>query len=253
MIGLVDYDLYTSTSERRLTPNLEIMKLATYYKKEENTFCRLLDLDEEDLSNYEKVFFFSEIHKNPTIPETFLRAKNVIYGGTAFTNGVYRPFDNPIIDYTLPKTFIYKEYLKEKYQQGVKTKVIGHVLDDAYYRCYAGESRLPIPPMLPQKRIFLYDYDFFYPDWQDIINSITERKPSAIFRIHPIECTTLNQYLAIRNNTKISRSNLIIFNLTIPNDEIAYLFKKYKQFFLGDITSTTNVCVSLGGNFKTSF
>ena len=45
MIGLVDFDLQTSTSTSLLIPNLEIMKLATYYKKEENTFCRLIGLN----------------------------------------------------------------------------------------------------------------------------------------------------------------------------------------------------------------
>ena len=34
MIGLVDYDIQVSTSSQLIIPNLEIMKLATYYKLE---------------------------------------------------------------------------------------------------------------------------------------------------------------------------------------------------------------------------
>ena len=58
MIGLVDYDISNFSSSKFIIPNLEIMKLATYYKTEENRFCRLLSLDEEDLSGYEKIYFF---------------------------------------------------------------------------------------------------------------------------------------------------------------------------------------------------
>ena len=68
MIGLVDYDLQTSTSTSLLIPNLEIMKLATYYRIEENHFCRLLTLEEQELGSYDKIYFFSELAKHPTVP-----------------------------------------------------------------------------------------------------------------------------------------------------------------------------------------
>ena len=60
MIGLLDYDWCSSKSTTSLIPNLEIMKLATYYKIEENKYCRLLDLNEESLDSYNKIYFFSE-------------------------------------------------------------------------------------------------------------------------------------------------------------------------------------------------
>jgi hypothetical protein len=51
MVGLVDFDLQSNTSSAVLPPpNLEIMKLATYYRMEENKFCRLVALDEQELS-----------------------------------------------------------------------------------------------------------------------------------------------------------------------------------------------------------
>lgn len=87
------------------------MKLATYYRLEENTFCRLISLKEKELDSYEKIYFFSESAQPPVIPEAFLRANNVIYGGTGFTNN-YIPFENQLIDYTIPKPSIYKEFLK---------------------------------------------------------------------------------------------------------------------------------------------
>ena len=68
MIGLYDYDLQSSTSTTFLIPNLEIMKLSTYYRREENTFCRLIASDESDLSGYDKIYFYSEIAKQPIVP-----------------------------------------------------------------------------------------------------------------------------------------------------------------------------------------
>ena len=41
MIGLLDYDWLQSKKTSVLIPNLEIMKLATYYKVEENHFSHI--------------------------------------------------------------------------------------------------------------------------------------------------------------------------------------------------------------------
>lgn len=89
MIGLVDYDFQTNTALTLTPPNLEIMKLATYYKTEKNIFCRLMSLDETELTSYDTIYFFSEQSIPPEIPDAFKRSDNVVFGGTAFTNGIY--------------------------------------------------------------------------------------------------------------------------------------------------------------------
>ena len=252
MIGLLDYDLCSSSSVRNILPNLEIMKLATYYKTEENRFCRLLSLKEEDLSGYEKIYFFSELHPRPNIPDNYLRQSNVIYGGTSFTNGIYKPFENEIIDYTIPRVNIYKEYLKTRYDDGVKAKVISKVLDNSYYRCYAAE-RLPIPPIMPNKQLILYDRDFFYTDWLNIMDEICARKPSSILRVHPIICKKLSQFFAVRHFTKLKRTTSVILDLNSPLDEVYYMINKYKNQLKADITISSRVYIKIGGNYPTNF
>ncbi len=192
MIGLVDYDLQTSESKNLTPPNLEIMKLATYYKTEHNLFCRLVPLDETTIGDYEKIYFFSEKDNPPQIPPQFLSCKNLILGGTAFTNRIYKPFSESLIDYTIPRIAIYQEFLKQKYQDGIKTKIISHILDDTYYRFKAGDNALPLPAILPNKRVILYDRDFFTQGWEQIIDRISSRKPSTIVTLHPIYCKTLS-------------------------------------------------------------
>ena len=253
MIGLVDYDIQNFSTSKFIVPNLEIMKLATYYKTEENLFCRLLSLKEEDLSGYEKIYFLSESHEVPQVPEQFLRSPVVEYGGTAFTNGKYLPFKNSLIDFTLPRPAIYKEYLKGKYDDGIKAKVIANVLDSSYYRCYAGDERLPIPPVLSNKKVILYDRDFFYPNWREILQEISQRKPSSIVRIHPIVCKKLSDFFEIRNYPKLARTNNIIFDLDIPLNEVYYMVNKYKNYLKADITPYSNVYIQLGGSFATNF
>lgn len=250
MIGLLDYDWLQSKKTSVLIPNLEIMKLATYYKVEENHFCRLLTLEDQELSSYDKIYFFSELATSPHIPEQYLRANNVEFGGAAFTKK-YIPFENEIIDYTIPRASIYTQFLKQKYNDGVKAKIISHVIDDSYYRMYAGENRLPIPPIQPRKRIYLYDKDFFYPDWEDILTNISERNPCNIVRIHPVICNTLTQFFKVRSFNKFSRANDVILDINIPLDDVNYMLNHYKNLFLADITKTSNVFLPLGGTLPT--
>jgi len=227
------------------------MKLATYYKNEENHFCRLVSLEETDLSMYDKIYIFSEAESTPKIPNQFLRANNVILGGTAFTNGEYIPFENEIIDYTLPRPAIYQQFLKEKYDDGIKTKVIGHVLDDTYYRMYAGKNKLPLPAIIPRKRTILYDKNFFYPDWQETLKEISDRKSSKICRIHPIICTKLSDYFMARNFVKLDRAIEYYLDLELPLDQVDYLFKHYKHLFLADIAPSSNIFITIGNTHDT--
>lgn len=253
MIGLVDYALQSTTSIKLSPPNLEIMKLATYYRNEENLFCKLVDLKETDLTAYEKIFFFCEDNIKVTIPPQFLRANNVIYGGTAFTDGIYKPFDNPIIDFTLPSLSIYKEFFKEKYQDGIKYQVINQLLDNSYYRMRANNEHLPIPPIRSKKRVYIYDKNIFCDGWQKDIEIINDRLPSSIVYIHPIICNTLKQYFQLREFNKIAKSNKYILDLNVPIAEIPYLLKEYKNKFLADIAASSEIGLSLGGSFASNF
>ena len=161
MIGLVDLQLQSWDKPQLCPPNLEIVKLATYYQAEENKFCRLINLDETEFGGYEKIYVFSESKDFITVPDALRRAPNVIYGGTAFTNGIYIPFENKLIDYTLARTRIYANFLKEKYQAGLKEKEVSRLLDNSYYRWHAGQSVLPLPSIQKRHRIYIYDTDFF--------------------------------------------------------------------------------------------
>lgn len=248
MIGLVDLNF--QKAEKSLPPpNLEIMKLAEYYKVEENKYCRLINLDETELTGYEKIYIFSENDNCIDIPEAFRRATNVILGGSAFTNKKYVPFDNELIDYTLPRPLIYGNLLKEKYRAGEKEKNIEHVLDDTYYRRFAGKKELPIPPIMRRKRMYIYDRDFFVPGWQDIINDIAEHKPSSINFIHSVHFYKLSDFFSARENDIISKSNDVFLDLNIPLKDIDYMMRSYKKKLLEVIMPASAIYLSIGGSY----
>lgn len=253
MIGLVDLDLQQSTSLNLRPPNIEIMKLATYYQTEENHFCRLIHLDETELTSYDKVFVFSEAESQPSIPEAFRRASNVILGGTAFTNGIYKPFENEIIDYTIARPHIYKPFLSEKYVAGLKDSVINHILDDSYYRMYAGNNKLPIPPILPRKRVFIYDTNIFVPDWKKTFEKIFDRNPSSVKPIHPVYCKTVADYFDLRSFPKMAKDSTIILDFNVPLVDTPKLMTKYKNKFLADIRPSSNIFITLGGSYDTQY
>lgn len=249
MVGLVDLQLQSWPKPQLCPPNLEIMKLATYYRTEENTFCRLINLDETELSGYDKIYIFSESKDFTSVPEAFLRAKNVIYGGTAFTNGKYIPFENKLIDYTLARPNIYTSFLKEKYQAGLTEKEINRFLDNSYYRWHAGDTELPLPAVKKRRRIYIYDMDFFQDGWQKIVNKILMRNPSSINFIHPAHYKKISDFLEVRENALIARGNDAYLDLNIPLKETPILMKHYKNRLLAVINPSSQVYLSLGGSF----
>ena len=93
MIGLIDLDLQSSTSVNLTPPNLEIMKLATYYRIEENKFCRLIPLNETNFMGYEKIYCESELLGWKAVPPALLKTNNIFYNGSAFSDGNYIPFE----------------------------------------------------------------------------------------------------------------------------------------------------------------
>lgn len=249
MIGLCDLALQQWDKPQLCPPNLEIMKLATYYKQEENQFCRLVGLEETDLSKYDKVYVFSEDKNFIKVPEAFSRAPNIIYGGTAFTNERYVPFENSLIDYTIARPGIYSQFLKDKYTAGITENEINKFLDNAYYRWHAGDAVLPLPPVRMRKRFYIYDNDFFQPGWREIIDKILARKPSSINFIHPAHYRKISDFLDVRENALIAKGNDAYLDLSIPLSETPILMKQYKNRLLAVIPPSAHVYLSLGGSF----
>ena len=198
---------------------------------------------------YNKVYVFSESSKYITVPDAFKKATNVIYGGTAFTNGEYVPFKNTLIDFTLPRPAIYTDFLRNKYVAGMKERDIENFLDNGYYRWHAGEETLPLSPVRMRKRYYIYDIDFFQPGWEKVVRKILSHGPSSINFIHPAHYKKISDFLAVRENGLIARGNDAYLDLNIPLKETPVLMKHYKNRMLAVIVPSSQVYLSLGGSF----
>ena len=249
MIGLVDLQLQSWDKPQLCPPNLEIMKLATYYQYEENQFCRLIPLTDTELTNYDKIYVFSESRDFITVPEALRRAPNVVYGGTAFTNGKYVPFENKLIDYTLARPRIYYEFLKEKRAAGLADREIEHLLENSYYRWHAGDEVLPLPAVYKRHRLYVYDIDFFQEGWRNIMDKMIDRKPSSIHFIHPMKYKKISDFLEVRENALIAKTYNSFLDLNIPLRETPILMKHYKNRLLAVINPSSQVFITLGGSF----
>ena len=249
MIGLVDLQLQSWNKPQLCPPNLEIMKLATYYQREENKFCRLINLDETEFSGYETIYIFSESKDFITVPEALKRSPNVVYGGTAFTNGKYVPFENKLIDYTLAHPRIYTQFLKDKRAAGLPDREIEHLLDNSYYRWHAGTEVLPLPSVYKRKRLYVYDIDFFQEGWRKIMDRMAARNPSSIHFIHPMRYRKISDFLEVRENALVAKGYKSFLDLNIPLKEMPILMKHYKNRLLAVVTPSTPVCIPLGGSF----
>lgn len=100
-IGLYDQDFLTYV---QVPFNLEIMKLAAYYKKHNEvvSFCPQLVLDK-----YSK-FIIRKDYNDGNFINPYIR-ENLEYGGLAYTNGNYIPLAEDI-ESTAPDTHLYDKY-----------------------------------------------------------------------------------------------------------------------------------------------
>ena len=99
-IGLYDGDIKTYPSAAF---NLELMKYATYYKKKNQVVTLTPYLQPERYTT----FIYRQDYPSSTYPTKIL--KNSIYGGYAFTNGLYVPLDENI-ERQPPDITIYEDY-----------------------------------------------------------------------------------------------------------------------------------------------
>lgn len=113
-IGLYDQDMATYT----LVPfNLELMKLATYYKNRRE----IVVLSKEfEPWRYEKFFLRKDYDDGNFIPD-MNKSENLSYGGYAFTNGLYVPLPREI-EICKPDTTIYEKMQPLIEQTGVSDR-----------------------------------------------------------------------------------------------------------------------------------
>ncbi|MFW6016110.1 MAG: hypothetical protein ACOCRK_06700 [bacterium] len=110
-IGLIDADLLDQGTR---FPNLALMKISGYYKKQGHNTKLLTSYQE--IENYDKVFL-SKVFTKTQIPVDLSNFDNIEYGGTGFDFDK-REFLNAKIEHHYPDYNLYTDYVNSKIEEG---------------------------------------------------------------------------------------------------------------------------------------
>lgn len=170
MIGLLDYDAIMRQKVKY--PNLELMKMATYLRRNRQSYRMVIDL--ENLDIFTRIIVFQN---DPSVgyPGRILRRKDTEWYGLAFTSGVYQPMA-PEIEECEPYIGTYKLLFKEfLLRDTMTTSEIGYLLNASYLRLSMSLNKRYIRTIKPNRRVLVYDTDAFQGNWEDNVNALIKR------------------------------------------------------------------------------
>lgn len=181
-IGIIDADLLDNGTRH---PNLALMKISGYYKKENEV--TLLD-SYDDIPNYDKVFI-SKVFDFTETPDLSIY-DNVEIGGTGFfgINAKDLPYE---IEHHMPDYTLYDEYIEKEIKRGVKPSKfndykdgsIGFLTRGCFRKCEFCVNRKynkvikhsEIDEFLDPNRRYIYFWDdnfLAYPNWREELEKI---------------------------------------------------------------------------------
>lgn len=191
-IGLIDYDALSYP--KKFFPNLEIMKLSSYFKKDKNIVK--LVLNQSDLDKYSKIYLRKNINDND-YPSSLILNERCTYGGLAFTNNEYLPMGMEI-ESCVPDLQIYDKY----YSNFNVSKLVKEKKDMLAKSCFV-------------RLIYNGEIKNFYK------NSCTPLHKGSIF-IYDMNLFDTNNILPILNNIGYKTHIKFIYPQTIKNKEIYF-------------------------------
>ena len=246
MIGIIDYDLLTA-KKGAPPPSLSAMKFSSYLKSTESEQVRLLD-NLKQAEACSKVIFTSEKPLDKIEKAAFL-LENCEYYGKYLADEIPR-----IVEHMSPDVTLYNELIQERVvKRAISAAAAFSFLDSIYYQAYGKNGeRLPLPPSATRKRFYLYDDDLLsHEECWEILDSIIERAPTAIYFTESIKCHTIKQFLTLREDyEKVSRANKIILDYFVPLHHFDVYFGKYKLKLLGEIAKNSDVNIYIGKNYN---
>ena len=171
MIGLLDYDAIAS--QKIQYPSLELMKMATYLRRNNQSAHIILNLD--DLDIYNKIMVFQN-DSSLGYPSKVFGRKNTEWYGIAFTDNKYKPMA-PEIEACEPTVGIYKLLFKQfLLEDKMKTTQVGYLLNASYLRLSMPLNKRYIRTIRPNRKVLVYDTDAFSGDWENNVSMLLKRE-----------------------------------------------------------------------------
>jgi len=226
-IGIYDGDIFQPNSKP--FPNLEVMKLSSFYK---NKGC-IVELAPTlmEIKNYDK-FFIRKDRKRGKIDKEVLINNNLHYGGLFFSNNIYTPLKKEIEEMT-PDPIIYMPFLREKLLMNKFTEgQVKQFISTAYIRIFY-EDWIYDYPLQHRQSVILYDVDITSnKDWREQVNHFFEISGKKVKILHPVIARSIEDlvYLCETKPFFSDRPTKIVIDLEeIETDFEKFLFS-YKEF-----------------------
>lgn len=227
-IGLYDADLMFAPTSFKL--NLEIMKMASYFKKRGDTVEFLLNL--QNTEKYDIIYIRKDSEKTVLDNSIFLK-KNIEWGGLAFTNGEYIPMEPIDIEYAIPNVSIYSKYFKMMLSSGeLKEDKYKTMLNANYIRlCFNGEIA-KMDYIEKSRTAVVYDTHLTeQPNWSEALCELGSRlnKNRKISFVRPIVFKTIDENfdLFIKNDKLKVTDTKMIFDIDFKPVEFKKFIAKY--------------------------
>ena len=199
-VGLYDVDFF---KYHQVMFNLEIMKMATYFKKKREITVLSPTLSPERYSK----FYLRKDFNDGIFPNGLHRFPNLDYGGFAFSGNVYVPVMEEI-EICQPDVFIYDKY-KPLFTAGAKTHESAYtsLTNNIHLRLSLNEKEVwnnfekQITPNNKANICFFHDFDLGrIKDSPEAVKYILEKyskkkDAAALLGVKfPIHCQTLNDF-----------------------------------------------------------
>lgn len=226
-IGLLDQDALLYPKE--FIPNLEIMKLSSFYKKKRHYVTLILNPDKTE--RYSKILLRKDKKDNIYLSNLLLQDK-CSYGGLAFTNGIYAPMDleieNSVPDISIYNSYFRKFSIKEKdFREASFIRFSSNGKDcDLNYKKGITGSNISF--------FFVYDPNIIeLEEPVKIFNSmnITSIHQKVIF-VSPQYTDNLENLKNWCTNRWLGAKNLIIYDRYLYNKDFKELCQESKNFIV---------------------
>lgn len=237
-LGLIDYDaLFYPDS---FHPNLEIMKLSTYYKKNKNFVSFVLNLN--NIDRYNKIILRKDIYDENYLSNILLDDR-CDYGGLAFTNNIYSPLDisieNSVPDLSIYNSYFNKILIKKKSYEKIKKEYSQSSfirLSTNGENCNLDISKGIINCAKRGYDIYVYDKDIFkIKDYKEAISSVIRGTVQKALFIYPQKSSNFEDIEKLCLCPWCGARNEIVYDKIIYNKEFKEICNKSNDFFIKPI------------------
>lgn len=234
-IGLYDVDFF---KYHQVMFNLEIMKLASYFKNKREITVLSPTFSPEKYSK----FFLRKDFYDGTFPSGLRNANNLDYGGLAFTGNIYIPLDEDI-ERCKPDTHVYDRY-QDLFKGTVKNHIAAYtsLVNNAHLRLSLDGENIwegfekQISSAEKYNILFFHDYDLgSIKDAAETVEYLL-KKYSKIRDSHanlaakfPIQCATYSEFE--KWNKFVFNENFLTMqiNQIMSDEELSDLMAKTSQ------------------------